>query len=157
MLSALLSANPLIQASGRAQGPSVSICGINEQIIIIRLMWPLYTLSHICSVFLYINGSTPYVLYAGFFSFCFIIHLRGLPLTLYLDLLHAFSLLTRGTVIIRPLPYWQAFRFLPFLTISSHAPAQAVVLDTQERHLRQTQWMEGLLLLLPFLENSHFS
>ena len=116
----------------------------------------LLTLSHIYSVFLYINGSTPYVLYTGFFSFCFIMHLRGLPLTLYLDLLHSFSLLTRGTVIIRPLPYWQAFRFLPFLTISSHAPAQAVVPDTQERHLRQTQWMEGLLLLFPFLKTRIF-
>ena len=38
MLSALLSADPLIQPSGGAQGPSMSIYGINEQIVIIRLM-----------------------------------------------------------------------------------------------------------------------
>lgn len=38
MLSALLSADPLIQPNGGAQGPSVSICGINEQIAIIRLV-----------------------------------------------------------------------------------------------------------------------
>lgn len=29
------------------RGPSVSICGINEQIVIIKLLWPLYTFNHI--------------------------------------------------------------------------------------------------------------
>ena len=153
MLSSLLSADPLIQPSGGAQGPSMSIYGINEQIVIIRLMWPLYTFSHIYSMLLYINGSTPYALYTGFFSFYFIIHLRGLPLTLYLDLLHAFSLLTRCTVIIRPLPYWQAFSFLPFLTISSLAPAQAVGTWTPKKDIWDglTEW-RGSSFLSHFLK-----
>lgn len=58
----------------------------------------LYIRSHIYSVLLYVNGTTPYVLYTGFFSFCLRVCLRGL-LTLYLDLLHALSQLTKCTII----------------------------------------------------------
>ena len=152
MLSSLLSADPLIQPSGGAQGPSMSIYGINEQIVIIRLMWPLHTFSHIYSMLLYINGATPYAPYTGFFSFCFIIHLRGLPLTLYLDLLHAFSLLTRCTSLFDHFHidrHSSSFHFSLFPAMHLH---RLWYLDTQQRHLRQTHWIEGLLLPLHSLK-----